>query len=144
MIRAFKGDYKWLSNFDLCEITYKGLTYSSTEAAYQAQKTLREELRIPFTKATPSQSKKMGRALPLRYDWELVKLGVMEDVLRRKFAQKPWRDKLVATGLVELVEWNTWCDIYYGRCTCGKHNGEGQNHLGELLMKIRDEVRLCG
>ena len=35
----------------------------------------------------------------------------------------------------ELVEDNWWGDKFWGVC-----NGEGENHLGKLLMKIRDEL----
>jgi predicted NAD-dependent protein-ADP-ribosyltransferase YbiA (DUF1768 family) len=34
---------------------------------------------------------------------------------------------------VELIEGNWWGDTYWGVC-----NGVGENHLGKLLMKIRD------
>ena len=38
MINRFEGKYYFLSNFYECPITYKGLTFTSTEAAFHAQK----------------------------------------------------------------------------------------------------------
>ena len=36
----------------------------------------------------------------------------------------------------ELIEGNWWGDTYWGVC-----NGVGENHLGKLLMKIREELK---
>ena len=144
-ITNFKGPNKWLSNFELVPITYNGIYYPSTEHAYMAQKTTVIELRMQIAAAsTPSKAKKLGRALKLRPDWELIKLQVMEDVLRIKFNQEPYKSKLIATGNEELIEGNTWCDQIWGQCRCQKclDSGiEGQNNLGKLLMKIRSELQ---
>ena len=37
-IDHFRGEYAFLSNFWEVPVTYKGLTYGSNEAAFQAQK----------------------------------------------------------------------------------------------------------
>ena len=37
-IKGFQGEYRFLSNFYPCQIEFEGLTYFSSEAAYQAQK----------------------------------------------------------------------------------------------------------
>ena len=76
----------------------------------------------------------MGRRVELREDWDAVKLGVMYEVLQAKFAQNPeLYNQLKDTGTEEIVEGNWWYDKYWGVC-----NGEGENHLGKLLMWIRD------
>jgi ribA/ribD-fused uncharacterized protein len=108
----------------------------STEAAYQAAKTTDPELRKPFIHMNPAQAKRAGRRLPMRPDWDAVKLQVMEDVLRIKFSVAPFRTWLLNTGDEELVEGNTWGDTFWGVC-----GGVGENHLGKLLMKIRAELR---
>ena len=77
----------------------------------------------------------MGRHLPLRPDWEDVKLSVMEGLLRQKFREEPFKSQLKATGDAQLVEGNYWGDVYWGVC-----RGQGENHLGKLLMKIRGEI----
>ena len=40
VINRFGGEYSFLSNFYQCTVTYDGITYGSSEAAFQAQKTL--------------------------------------------------------------------------------------------------------
>jgi predicted NAD-dependent protein-ADP-ribosyltransferase YbiA (DUF1768 family) len=85
---------------------------------------------------TPSQAKWEGRKIPIRKDWEDVKLDVMESLLRVKFADLELKQLLLATGTAKLIEGNFWGDTYWGVCA-----GIGRNNLGKLLMKIRDELR---
>lgn len=40
---------------------------------------------------------------------------------------------LKATGEQQIIEGNTWGDTYWGTC-----NDVGHNHLGKILMKIRE------
>lgn len=83
---------------------------------------------------TAGQAKRRGYRVKLRDDWELVKLGIMEDLVRQKFNEKTLGDMLLATGDAELVEGNDWGDKFWGVC-----DGEGQNMLGKILMKVRSE-----
>jgi predicted NAD-dependent protein-ADP-ribosyltransferase YbiA (DUF1768 family) len=54
------------------------------------------------------------------------------------------RKALLATHPQELVEGNYWHDNYWGNCLCPKCTHiEGQNHLGKLLMKIRENYLLA-
>jgi hypothetical protein len=81
-------------------------------------------------------AKKLGRKCTIREDWDYIKLGIMDQILRAKFEQNPnLMAKLKATAPKELVEGNTWGDTYWGVC-----RGRGENHLGRLLMKIRDDL----
>ena len=43
------------------------------------------------------------------------------------------RTKLADTEDEELIEGNTWNDTYWGVC-----RGVGENHLGKLLMEVRE------
>ena len=135
MIDQFTGDYHFLSNFYPVLITYEGLIYYSTEAAYQAAKTTNEILRVSFTVMDPNQAKKAGKRLVLRDDWEIVKLQVMRDLLSLKFEDPELRTALIDTYPHELVEGNTWHDCFWGVC-----NGKGENNLGKLLMELRESI----
>jgi len=138
-INHFRGEYAFLSNFWEVPVTYKGLTYGSNEAAFQAQKCMTDEEKTTFTLLRPSDSKKKGRRVQLRPDWEAVKVGIMEEIVRAKFMQNEdlkWR--LLSTGDAYLEEGNTWHDICWG---VDAKTGEGQNHLGRILMKVREELR---
>lgn len=135
MIDSFKGKYSFLSNFFEAPVEYDGFVYRNTEAAFQAQKTNNKAERQQFTTLDASTSKRLGRSVTLRSDWEKVKIQVMYEVCYAKFAQNPQlAEKLVATGDEILVEGNTWNDKFWGVC-----NGEGMNHLGKILMAIRTE-----
>lgn len=134
-IEEFQGEYRWLSNFWPCDVQYDGNTYKSTENAYQAAKCSEPTLRAIFMNCTPGEAKRAGRTMPLRQDWEQVKLSIMEDLLRQKFSQPEFRQKLKATGSLEIIEGNKWNDTFWGVC-----KGIGQNHLGKIIMKIRSEL----
>lgn len=133
MIDSFKGEYFFLSNFYPIEVQYDGLTYLSSEAAFQAAKAADIQDRIAFTVLTASEAKKRGRHIKLRHDWETVKYAVMYDVVFSKFSNNPdIRQKLINTSPKELVEGNSWGDT-----TWGKVNGVGENWLGIILTDIR-------
>lgn len=141
-IDKFDGQYAFLSNFYIHNVTYEGLTYESTEAAFQAAKTLDIEEKKQFTRLTPSGAKKMGRKITLRSDWEQVKDQVMLDILRIKFNNPELRSMLLSTGDAQLIEGNYWHDNYWGNCVCDKCRDKiGKNTLGKLLMQVREEIR---
>jgi len=138
-IDSFSAEYRFLSNFWPAVVEYEGITYPSVEHAYQAAKTLdRRERRRVAAIAEPGDAKRAGRALPnQRPDWEQVKLRVMEECVRYKFTRHAeLRQRLLATGDAELIEGNTWNDRFWGVC-----DGQGENHLGKILMKVRAELR---
>jgi len=145
-IKEFQKDYRWLSNFSDCEVVLDGLTYRSVEYAYQAAKTLIVSERAHIIAAGyAGEAKRRGKLVTKRPDWEQVKLQVMEGLLLQKFPQKYFKDKLLATGDQELIEGNYYHDVFYGvcngKCRKGLHTPFGDNHLGKLIMKIRDELR---
>jgi ribA/ribD-fused uncharacterized protein len=133
MIDSIKGTF--LSNFWECSVVYDGMRYGNAEAAFQAQKCVDKTDKYKFIALNGAQAKAMGKRVELREDWDAVKLGVMYEVLQAKFAQNPeLYNQLKDTGTEEIVEGNWWYDKYWGVC-----NGEGLNHLGKLLMWIRDK-----
>lgn len=136
MIDSFRGEYGFLSNFTRCRIVYEGLIYRSVEHAYQAAKVETNIERAQFTEPgiSPGDSKRMGRELIIRDNWDQVKLTIMEDLLRIKFNYPVFKDKLLNTYPHELEESNSWGDTYWGVC-----NGTGENHLGKLLMQLRED-----
>jgi len=136
VIAGFTGEHAFLSNFHPSPLDYEGLTYPTVEHAFQAAKSTdaADRLRISLT-AKPGQAKRLGRRVALRPDWERVKLGVMLGLLRLKFERPELRQMLRETGSAELIEVNGWGDRYWGQ----DRQGNGQNHLGELLVQVRGE-----
>lgn len=138
-INKFRGEYYFLSNFYEAPVTYDGVTYANNEAAFQAQKVVDPESRRKWAGLPAGIAKKYGRTVPLRPDWEDVKVSAMEGIVRAKFLQNPdLARKLLATGEAELVEGNTWRDRFWG---VDAATGEGRNELGKILMKVRSELR---
>ena len=138
-ISHFKGQYYFLSNFFRSSIEIDAVVYPTVEHYYQAMKTQDQTERERIISAgSPSQAKKYGRQSTLRSDWESIKLEVMERALRVKFQDKELRKKLLATEDNVLEEGNTWGDTFWG---VNSKTGKGKNHLGKLLMKIRDDLK---
>ena len=138
-IHHFREEYFFLSNFYTTDIEYRGLRYTNAEAAFQAQKCLTDEEKQAFSGLEAAKAKRLGRRVSLRSDWETVKLGIMEEIVRAKFTQnEDLKEKLLATGDIELIEGNTWNDTFWG---VSLKTGRGNNHLGKILMKIREELR---
>jgi hypothetical protein len=136
-IDSFDGKYRFLSNFyHPCLIYYEGLMYLNSEAAYQAAKTTDTELRKQFQNLEPNDSKKLGRRIKIREDWDQVKLQVMWEILWYKFtSHQDLKDALIRTGDAYLEEGNSWNDVYWGVC-----DELGMNHLGRLLMELRNQI----
>lgn len=108
---------------------------------YQAAKatTLVDYISI-MNASLPREPKKLGNSIKIREDWNNIKLTMMEQCLIEKFSLPHLMKKLLDTGDAILIEGTTgWCDCFWGICYCDRCDGIGQNHLGKLLMKIRDK-----
>lgn len=145
IIGDFRGRWAFLSNFHPAVLTWSGITYPSSEHAFNAGKTLDPDRRRWIAAApTPREAKRRGRSVDLRPEWdEKVRYQVMTEVLHAKFGCHPARiEALLSTGDAQLVEGNTWHDNVWGDCRCGRGacTTQGANHLGRLLMKLRTNL----
>lgn len=140
-ILEFKGDYHFLSNFhEGNPFVWQGETWLTSEHAYQAAKCVHKDQRdLIRNMPTPGATKRAGKLVELRPDWEQVKDSIMLSIVRAKFASSPdLATKLIATGYAHLEEGNYWKDRYWGVCPAG--SGNGKNVLGKILMIVRDEL----
>lgn len=137
-IDSFADEHDFLSNFHPCEVLFDGVLWRSVEHAYQAAKTNRAKERTAiFGAVSPAKAKRLGKKVSLRPDWDSVKVGIMEQLVRDKFARNPdLALRLLNTGDARLVEGNTWGDKFWGTV-----DGHGKNKLGEILMLVRSELR---
>lgn len=143
MIKEFKNENFYLSNFYERPVVINGITYLNNEAAFQSMKVEDIEERKSFSTLKASESKKMGRKVNLRPDWESVKFDYMYLICKAKFSQNSdLRKKLLSTMGEDLVEGTTgWHDNIWGNCECPKcKNIVGQNNSGKILMRVRDEL----
>ncbi|WP_394910545.1 NADAR family protein [uncultured Robinsoniella sp.] len=139
MINQFRGEYFFLSNFFESPIIYRGISYKNNEAAFQAQKVNSHDEQSEFSNLTPADAKRKGRRVRLRkdVDWDSVKTTYMYEIVKAKFMQNAeLRIKLLETGNEHLEEGNTWGDRIWGTV-----NGVGQNRLGKILMRVREELK---
>ena len=140
-IAGFFGPYRWLSNFHVSPCTVGDVTYSSSEAANQAQKCPTDhpdhsQWMDRFLRASPKEAKALSYKVPLRSDWESVKVGIMHECLRSKFSDPTLAAMLLLTRPRALFEMNSWGDRFWG---CDE-SFTGENTLGTLLMSVRAEL----
>jgi ribA/ribD-fused uncharacterized protein len=133
-------DYGEFSNFALYPIQLDGKRWPTSEHYFQAQK-FEDAAYCERIRKTPSpwQAAQLGRdrKMKLRRDWESVKVGIMHQALVAKFTQhEALSTLLLGSGDATLVE-HTENDAYWG----DGGNGRGRNMLGQLLIRVREELR---
>eukprot|EP00929_Paragymnodinium_shiwhaense_P107528 TRINITY_DN7366_c0_g1_i1.p1 TRINITY_DN7366_c0_g1~~TRINITY_DN7366_c0_g1_i1.p1 ORF type:complete len:408 (-),score=41.76 TRINITY_DN7366_c0_g1_i1:762-1985(-) len=142
-ITRLRGEFFFLSNFFPCRssVQFESDLYPTSEHAYQAAKLEDATLREPFTvdgslaQASPLDAKRKGGKLKVRGGWDSMKVKVMEEIVRSKFQRDvSLAAKLLATGAQKIVEGHTGDKFWGGKA----------NHLGNILMKVRSELRVMG
>ena len=148
IIEKFEGRWRFLSNFYECDIEHQGIRYPSVEHFYVSMKCNNEQMingkhytigdfrEMIANTPSPGLVKKIGQKIKVRSDWDNKKLEFMNWAIREKFKDINLAELLVQTEDIDLIESNTWNDTFWGVC-----NGKGKNHLGKILMKVRDELR---
>jgi ribA/ribD-fused uncharacterized protein len=120
---------------------YREMLYPTAEHAYQAAKAADPGIKVRIKNCpTPAAAKDFFEINAISPDpgWTTEKkLAIMEELLMIKFGGKEplLTGALLATGDAALIEGNTWNDTFWGVC-----NGSGENHLGKLLVKIREAL----
>ena len=141
--RSNEKPYGAFSNLFRRPFEFEGITFPTSEHAYQAGKARKPEVR-DWLLAAPSPALVAMAAHGLyswdiREDWAKIKFDRMKRVLMAKFTQhEDLRALLLGTGQARLVESAT-VDNAVNRLW-GEVNGKGQNKLGELLMEVRAEL----
>ena len=136
VIDSFRNEFSFLSNMYTCNIKFRDMEFSCSEALFQALKCKTTEEMKAFVGIDGKKAKALGRKVKLRDDWNNYRIRAMQIALVCKFAQNPeLLIKLRNTGNAMLIEGNNWNDTFWGKC-----NGKGLNHLGLMLMKIRAKL----
>ena len=144
---AFFSSQCFLSNFFSCGISFRGRHYTSLEQGYQCTKAdIYNDVttfRAIYRANSPAEMKQKGSEIQLDERWYKIKLQVMEDLLFAKFRQnKKLYYSLLNTRPMNLIE--ATMDSFWGANCILKSialeegSWEGQNHLGKLLMKVRN------
>lgn len=142
-IRFYNRDapYYEFTNFYPAEVDLDGQVWPTTEHYFQAQKFIGtpfvEIIRnFPRPREAFDFSRNPAVSCWCRADWEQVKINIMRKALLAKFSQHcHLRQKLLQTGTRKLIEHSPY-DNFWGN----GGDDRGLNHLGGLLMEIRDEI----
>ena len=137
--------YGEFSNFSRHGILLDGLWWRTSEHYFQAQKFVKTDAAWAENIRgieTPRDAAAMGRdrSHPISADWETVKDDVMRRAVLQKFqTHESIKMLLLGTGTEDLIEKTS--DDYY--CGCGT-DCTGKNRLGEILMEVRESLRISG
>ncbi len=140
-IGFFPREFYCLDNYSANKIEYDGWVYGTVEEAYQASafKGVAEDVVELIRHAkSPYEAKQISLANKNRKrpDWETEKVVVMEELLREKVRQHPYvKEMLLRTKDYTIVE-DSPKDSYWGWGL----NRDGENNMGKLWMKIREEI----
>ena len=141
VIGFYPREFYCLDNFSSFKVEWDGYLYASLEEAYQTAKFLKsapeiaEEIKKSHS-AHEAQKIAFANKDKVRSDWKELKLTIMEELLRKKLQQNPYvKQKLLQTKDYIIVE-DSPKDNFWG---WGKDR-TGENHLGKLWMKLRDEL----
>lgn len=147
-IRFYERDFYPLSNFSAFHVSWRGIDFDTSEAAYHWAK-FDPEICYLSTSARAAQTAiRLARSAHAAFkiaererqfrrpDWDQVRVGVMREIIRAKADQHKYvKRKLLATGERELVE-DSWRDDFWG----WGPNRDGQNMLGKLWMELRAAI----
>jgi ribA/ribD-fused uncharacterized protein len=141
VLEFYSDENRIYSNMYSCIIHINGKLYRSSEHWYQCNKTLDPVIHEQIRSCRSGyEAKKLGNTIEIRPDWDDIKLEIMYIGVYNKFKQNPkLRNRLLATDDGLLVENNKHKDSYWG-----VYNGIGENHLGKILMRVRDQLRKEG
>lgn len=141
-IDIFREKYDFLSNYFPASLTIQGISFCNAEAAYQASKCANPEDRLQFAQLAGNDAWKLGSCVSVRKGWKNIRIDVMREVQFAKYTQNPMLAKyLIETGDKPLIHGNIHGDTFWG---ADSRTGEGENHLGKILMELRAEFRENG
>ncbi len=142
--RSNEKPYGVFSNLYRRTIIFEGVTYATSEHAYQAGKARKDNVREWMLNApSPSLVAMVAHGLyvwDVAPNWSKIKFDRMRAVLLAKFSQHDdLRKILLDTGNARLVESATVKNSV--NLEWGEVNGKGKNMLGVLLMEVRTLLR---
>ena len=136
MVTKFKGEYDYLNNRFSCRFTWQGVEYRTAEVAFQSSKCADEAGRKVYANCSVNKAILLGKDQMPYPGWEDARLNIMESILKAKFGQNPnLMKRSKDTGNRILIN-GTKQDAFWG---VDLYKWQGENHLGEILMRIRDK-----
>lgn len=136
-ISQFDTEWVTFSNFAYSPFEYKCTIYPTAEHAFQCAKVTNSKNWAKVLSAkTPGEAKILGNIYKDHKSWGEVKVSIMTEILEAKFSSNRYlADLLISTDGRHIEESNNWGDTYWGTV-----NGTGENHLGKILMEVREKL----
>jgi ribA/ribD-fused uncharacterized protein len=139
------NEYKPFLTVAAVSFTLDGNEYKTAEHYYQSQKYVKkdpayaEKIRAAPTAKSARLLGSLADKIPMiAPNFEKKKLELMMKALSAKFEQNPeLRALLLGTETKEIV-YRSEADAYWGKSEAGV----GENHLGVLLVQLREAIRL--
>jgi len=146
-VYGFDNKAQWLSNLWFAPVKVGEYTFPSAQNAFYAARFWKSrDLMLEFCDIHPAKaevfSMLMQKERPKDADPAFFgkREAIMERTVRRKFVQNPYlKCKLKLSEGFDLENANDWGDDYWGTC-----RGIGENRLGKILMKLREEFLKYG
>ena len=139
MITSFKGEYDFLNNRFGCSFIWEGIKFNNVDTAFQASKFGNEAERKLFSRQSTEKAAMKGGQITPSPEWEERKLETMMSIQIAKFTQNPsLMKRLIATGSSKIINGNNKKETYWG---VDLYSWKGENHLGKILMTIRDKEK---
>jgi len=141
IVAFYEREYYCFSNFSSFAVKWRGKLWQTSEHAYQAAHFFKTAPKLAETiyhakSAHEAYKIAKGNANKAPKNWEEIKVGIMEEIVRQKLKQHPYiMKKLLQTGTRKIME-DSPKDPFWG---WGKDR-KGRNELGKLWMKLRGEI----
>jgi len=142
IVGFYEREFYCFSNFSSFAVEWKGKFWQTSEHAYQAShffETAPELAERIHKIKSAHEAYKLAKANADKApdNWEDIKVGIMEDIVRHKLEQHPYiMHKLIQTGKRTIVE-----DSPKDDCWGWGKNRNGKNELGKVWMKLREELK---
>ena len=141
VIGFYPREFYPLDNFSSFKVEWNGYLYSSLEEAFQCalflpnHKDIADKIKKSHS-AHEAQKIMFANIDKVKYSNE-EQLEIMEELLRLKVEQNPYVKKKLPETKDYLIVEDSPKDNFWG----WGQNRDGENQLGKLWMKLREEIR---
>lgn len=142
VVGFYPREFYVFDNFSSFQVDWRGRRWPTSEHAYQAAhffETAPELVEQIFAARSAHEAYKLAKANADKApdNWDEIKVGVMEEIIRAKCEQNLYvKEKLLLT-LDEIIVEDSPKDSFWGWGA----DRQGRNELGKIWMKLRDELR---
>ena len=140
-IDSFTNYFEFLHNNYLSPVLYDGMLFPSATHAFQAARSSDDRTRKAILNAENLLVVlKIAKRIDEPENWKLKRLKIMEQIVRDKFRRsRELQEKLKATANRDIIM--TYQEDNDVNQYWGVVNNKGQNQLGRILTKIRNDVK---